>query len=196
MASGHRKKLKKSSRKDPTPLEDEVAQAIYDLEVNNVNLKPSLSTLYVNTAKEVEVGHGKRVLVIFFPLRFIKKFHKIQKQLVTELEKKFSGKSVVLIAQRKIARKPKSNLKKIQRSRTMVAVHEAILADLLHPVDVVGRRWRYKTDGSMQTKVFMDAREKDKVESKLEAYSVVFKKLTGREVSFGFMTNPLLQQFL
>ena len=49
----HSKKLKKSSRKDPTPLEDEVAQAIYDLEVNNVNLKPSLSTLYVNTAKEV-----------------------------------------------------------------------------------------------------------------------------------------------
>ena len=80
------------------------------------------------------------------------------------------------------------------RSRTMVAVHEAILADLLHPVDVVGRRWRYKTDGSMQTKVFMDAREKDKVESKLEAYSVVFKKLTGREVSFGFMTKYVCVQ--
>lgn len=196
MSAGPRKKLRKSARKDPTPLEDEVAQALYDLEVNNKNLKPALSSLYVNTAKEVEIGQGKRAIVLFFPLRFIRKFHKIQKQLVVELEKKFSGKMICMIAQRKIARQPKSNIRTVQRSRTLTIVHEAILTDILYPVDIVGRRWRYKTDGSKQTKVFMDAREKDKVESKLEGFSTIYKRLTGKEVSFGFMTNPQLQQFL
>uniref|UniRef100_A0A7S1NQ11 40S ribosomal protein S7 n=1 Tax=Eutreptiella gymnastica TaxID=73025 RepID=A0A7S1NQ11_9EUGL len=196
MALAARKKLRKSARKDPTTLEDEVAQALYDLEVNNKNLKPSLQSLYINTAKQVEIGNNKRAVVLFFPLRFIRKFHKIQKQLVVELEKKFSGKMIVMIAQRKIARQPKSNIRTIQRSRALTNVHEAILTDIMYPVDIVGRRWRYKTDGSKQSKVFIDAREKDKVESKLEGFSTIYKKLTGKEVSFGFMTNPQLQQFL
>nr|6ZJ3_SI Chain SI, Ribosomal protein eS7 [Euglena gracilis] len=192
---GPRKKLRKSARKSATPLEDEVAQAIFDLEVNNKSLKPVLQPLYVNTAKEVDIGHGKRAVVIFSPLRFLKKFHRIHKQLTAELEKKFSGKQVLVIGQRKITRQGKHNKNKIPRTRTAVSVRENILADLLYPVDVVGRRWRHKTDGSKQTKIFLDAREKDKVEGKIEAISVVYKKLTGVDASFGFMTNPLLQQF-
>lgn len=70
-----------------------------------------------------------------------------------------------------------------------MSVRENILADLLYPVDVVGRRWRHKTDGSKQTKIFLDAREKDKVEGKIEAISIVYKKLTGVDASFGFMTK-------
>jgi hypothetical protein len=74
----------------------------------------------------------------------------------------------------------------------MVSVHDGILSDMLYPVDVVGRRWRHKTDGSRQTKIFLDVREKDKVEGKLETYSVVYKKLTGIDVSFGFMTKYVI----
>jgi len=105
MATGPRKKLKKSIRKAPKPLEDEVAQALYDLEVNNTSLRPVLQKLYLNTAKEIEVSPTLRAVVIFVPLRFLVKFHKIQKTLITELEKKFSGKQVFILAQRKIARK-------------------------------------------------------------------------------------------
>lgn len=126
------KKLRKSARKSATPLEDEVAQAIFDLEVNNKSLKPVLQPLYVNTAKEVpcrnifsyfliifkvDIGHGKRAVVIFSPLRFLKKFHRIHKQLTAELEKKFSGKQVLVIGQRKITRQGKHNKNKIPRFR-------------------------------------------------------------------------------
>eukprot|EP00994_Dinema_validum_P004067 NODE_2098_length_766_cov_1277.684798_g1687_i0.p1 GENE.NODE_2098_length_766_cov_1277.684798_g1687_i0~~NODE_2098_length_766_cov_1277.684798_g1687_i0.p1 ORF type:complete len:198 (-),score=52.86 NODE_2098_length_766_cov_1277.684798_g1687_i0:99-692(-) len=195
LATGPRKKLRKSNRTNPTALEDEVAQCLYDLEVNNINLRPSLLPLTFNAAKEVEVGN-RRAIVIFYPLRFLRKFHKIQKQLVSELEKKFSGKHVILIAQRKMARKPKSNMQQVQRSRTLTAVHDAMLADIVFPCDIVGRRWRFKADGSKVNKVFLDAREQAKVESKLEAFATVFKKMSGKEASFGFMTNPLLQQFI
>merc|ERR1711862_282040 len=57
-----------------------------------------------------------------------------QSRLVRELEKKFSGKHVVFIAQRRILAKPtrKGNKLKQKRpiSRTLTAVHNAILDDL------------------------------------------------------------------
>ena len=36
------------------------------------------------------------------PFRLLKQFHKIQLRLVRELEKKFSGKDVLIVANRKI----------------------------------------------------------------------------------------------
>ncbi len=44
------------------------------------------------------------------PYRLLKSFHKIQSRLVRELEKKFSGKDVVLIANRRIMAPPTSGL--------------------------------------------------------------------------------------
>ena len=57
------------------------------------------------------------------PYRLLKAFHKIQQRLVRELEKKFSGKDVVLIANRRIL--PPSTTGKATdrpRSRTLTAV--------------------------------------------------------------------------
>ena len=57
------------------------------------------------------------------PYRLLKAFHKIQQRLVRELEKKFSGKDVVLIANRRIL--PPSSTGKATdrpRSRTLTAV--------------------------------------------------------------------------
>ena len=56
-------------------------------------------------------------------------------RLVRELEKKFSGKHVVFIAQRRILPKPTRKANKLKQkrpiSRTLVAVHTAILDDLV-----------------------------------------------------------------
>ena len=60
------------------------------------------------------------------PYRLLKAFHKIQQRLVRELEKKFSGKDVVLIANRRIL--PPSSTGKATdrpRSRTLTAVRHA-----------------------------------------------------------------------
>lgn len=45
---------------------------------------------------------GKKAIIIFVPFKQLKAFHKIQIRLVRELEKKFSGSHVVILAQRKI----------------------------------------------------------------------------------------------
>lgn len=57
------------------------------------------------------------------PYRLLKSFHKIQQRLVRELEKKFSGKDVVLIANRRILRPTTSGRSNDRpRSRTLTAV--------------------------------------------------------------------------
>jgi len=40
------------------------------------------------------------------------------------------------------------------RSRTLTAVHEAILQDVVFPAEVVGKRTRVKLDGKQIIKVF------------------------------------------
>lgn len=39
------------------------------------------------------------------------------------------------------------------RSRTLTAVHDAILEDLVYPAEIVGKRVRYRIDGSKIMKV-------------------------------------------
>ena len=78
-------------------------------------------------------------------------------RLVRELEKKFSGKHVVFIAQRRILPKPTRKANKLKqkrpRSRTLMAVHNAILDDLVYPAEIVGKRIRIRLDGSRLFKV-------------------------------------------
>lgn len=57
------------------------------------------------------------------PFRLLKNFHKIQQRLVRELEKKFSGKDVVVVANRRIMPPPTSGKSNARpRSRTLTAV--------------------------------------------------------------------------
>ena len=83
------------------------------------------------------------------PFRLLKAFHKIQQRLVRELEKKFSGKDVVLVANRKIMPVPSAGFARARpRSRTLTAVHANLLEDLVYPTEIVGKRQRYRLDGS------------------------------------------------
>ena len=109
---------------------------------------------------------------------------------IQQLEKKFSGKHVVLIGQRRIMRKPSAGQRqpkqKRPRSRTLTAVHESILEDLVYPTEIVGKHTRYRLDGSKICKVYLDPKEAPNVEYKVDTFATVYKKLTGKEVKFEF----------
>ncbi len=71
----------------------------------------------------------------------------------------------------------------------MTAVHDAILEDLVYPVDIIGRRVRHKLDGSELHKVLLNKNEQGALENKTQAFSKIYKKLTGREAVFQFPTQ-------
>jgi len=186
----YRKKIVKEKGQQPDALEQAVAQALFDLELQANELKAELQHLHITAAKEVDIPGGKKAIVIFVPYTLLSGFHRIHQRLVRELEKKFSGKHVVVIANRKILPKPtRNNRAKRQRrprSRTLTSVHDAILEDLVHPTEIVAKRTRVRLDASKLLKVYLDRKDQQNVEYKLDTFTTVYKRLTGKEAQFLF----------
>ncbi|KAL6309577.1 40S ribosomal protein S7 [Sparassis latifolia] len=173
----------------PDETEISVAQALIDLENGVPELKTELRPLQISAAREVDVRGGKKAIVIFVPVPQLKAFHKVQQRLTRELEKKFSDRHVVFVAQRRMLRKPTrtSRVKqKRPRSRTLTNVHEKILEDLVFPTEIVGKRTRVAVDGSKLLKVFLDSKDATSLEYKLDSFSSVYRRLTGKDVVFEF----------
>merc|ERR1740115_353777 len=167
MFNGH-KKIVKPAGQEPDDFEEMVAQELFNLEVSG----------------------GRKAIMIFVPYRMLKAYHRIQPRLVRELEKKFSGRHIVIIAQRTILGQSYSRSKKVSgprpRSRTLTAVHEAILEDLVYPTEIVAKRTVMRVDGSKLLKVFLDPNRQENVETKLDTFAQVYKKLTSKDVCFEF----------
>ncbi|KAH0708978.1 hypothetical protein KY284_010405 [Solanum tuberosum] len=166
-----RQKIHKDKDAEPTEFEESVVQ-----------------DLYINSALQIDVSGNRKAVVIHVPYRLRKAFRKIHVCLVRELEKKFSGKDVIVIATRRISRPPKrGSAAQRPRSRTLTSVHDAILEDVIVPAEIVGKRVRHHVDGSKIIKVFLDPKERNNTEYKLETFSAVYRKLSGKDVVFEFL---------
>ncbi|XP_071711492.1 small ribosomal subunit protein eS7-like [Rutidosis leptorrhynchoides] len=181
------KKIQKEKDVEPTEFEQNVAQALFDLENTHQELKSDLKDLFINSASQIEVSGNRKAVVIHVPYRLRKGFRKIHTKLVRELEKKFSGKDVVVIATRRIVRPPKKgSAAQRPRSRTLTAVHDAMLEDVVYPAEIAGKRVRYRLDGSKIIKIYLDPKTRNDTEYKLETFSGVYRKLSGKDVVFEY----------
>ena len=89
-------------------------------------------------------------------------------------------KHVVFIAQRRILPKPTRKANKLKQkrpiSRTLVAVHTAILDDLVYPAEIVGKRTRIRLDGSRLYKIHLDKNQQTNIEHKVSrAYLICLR---------------------
>ncbi|KAJ1298301.1 hypothetical protein BS78_01G442300 [Paspalum vaginatum] len=176
-----RKKIQKEKGLEPSEFEDSVAQSFFDLENGNQELKSDLKDLYINNAIQMDVAGSRKAVVIHVPYRLRKAFRKIHVKLVRELEKKFSGKDVVIVATRRIVRPPKKgSAVQRPRTRTLTAVHDGILEDVVYPAEIVGKRIRYRLDGAKIIK------ERNNTEYKLETFTAVYRRLCGKDVVFEY----------
>ncbi|TYJ07226.1 hypothetical protein E1A91_A12G290300v1 [Gossypium mustelinum] len=118
------------------------------------------------TSSQIDVSSSRKAVVIHVPYRLSKAFRRVHVKLVRELEKKFSGKDVILISTRRILRPPKKG-SAVQRPRT---VHEAMLEDIILPGEIV----------------YLHPKERNNTEYKLETFSAVYRKLAEKDVVFEF----------
>merc|ERR1712014_334357 len=86
MALTYRKKIQKEGNATIDELEQNVAQALYDLEQGS-DLKSEMKYLFILSAKEIVVAPNKSAIVVVIPFRQITQFRRIHTRLVHELEK-------------------------------------------------------------------------------------------------------------
>merc|ERR1712179_449360 len=176
-------KLQKRAGARASDIENTVASAILDIQ-NNADpaTKEQLMQLHVIAVKEMDVG-GRNAIAIMVPPPQVPGWQKIQVKIVRELEKKFSGKHVMVIGQRKVmakeARKAGAKCYKQKRpiSRSVKDVHENILEDVVYPAELVD---------SKVIKAYLDRGSQTTIERKTATFSAVYKRLTGKNVVFEF----------
>ncbi|KAK1581021.1 hypothetical protein Q3G72_002373 [Acer saccharum] len=118
-----KKKIQKDHDAEPTEFEETVAQALFDLENTNQELKSDLKDLYINQAIQMDVAGNRKAIVVYVPFRLRKAVH-----------------DVILIATRRIVRPPKKgSVVQRPRTRTLTAVHDAVLEDMVFPAQIVGK---------------------------------------------------------
>merc|ERR1712156_102809 len=185
-------KLQKKNNQRASDIENNVAQTL--LEIQNgadAATKEQLMQLHVVAVKEIDVG-GRNALILMVPAQQVVGWQKVQTKIVRELEKKFSGKHVLVIGAQKVmakeARKAGAKCYKQKRpiSRSVKHVHEAILEDCVFPAEITGKRIRHKMDDSTVIKAFLDRSSQTNVEHKTSTFSAVYKRLTGKNVVFEF----------
>ena len=76
--------------------------------------------------------------------------------------------------------------KKVPRDRTLTAVFDGYLDDILYPATIVGKRIRYPAGKTRTYKVFVDPLDKDTIQYKLPAMTACYRALTNRKLEIDF----------
>ena len=85
MMQNARKKLVKEGGVAPTEVEQEVAKALFDIEVSPTSeIKADVRDIHITGVKELEVKSGRTALVVQFPFRVWKTVRKIHGRLIRD----------------------------------------------------------------------------------------------------------------
>jgi len=72
------------------------------------------------------------------------------------------------------------------RNRTLTAVYDAILEDLVLPANIIGKRIRHRLDGTRFIKVYLDEADRALIEDKVDYITSYYKLLTKRDIVIEF----------
>lgn len=171
-----------------TGLEKQVEVAITEIQEGAEELmKKSISSLKIAGAKEVE-RNGINVIIITVPYKQIDAYHQIQGFLIPELEKKLDSKQVVLVGKRRYLPKTPEHGRRFKTirpsSRTLRAVNESILEDVVFPTTIVAKRTHYDLNGKQVTYVTLDHNDRTRVEDRLPGFGAAYERLSGIKTVF------------
>eukprot|EP00831_Metopus_contortus_P027644 TRINITY_DN2318_c0_g2_i1.p1 TRINITY_DN2318_c0_g2~~TRINITY_DN2318_c0_g2_i1.p1 ORF type:complete len:223 (-),score=62.45 TRINITY_DN2318_c0_g2_i1:54-722(-) len=184
----NRDKIVKKGDAKVSPTEDEVAKALFEIENSSKDdMAEKIKKIKITKAEKVE-DRGVAVLIILVPFALFPLVKQSYSFLIQKLEAKFKC-SVVLLAQRTILSKyqKRKGSQKRPVSRTLSAVHDAFLEDIIFPYEIIGRRLRVKTDGTQIHKIHLKEADRKHVEARLQALALAYKKMTNKIITFEFI---------
>ena len=193
-----RGKIIKKGDAKVSELEEEFAKALQQFELANTDLSAHLKSLFINSVEQVEykehTGTVSKYMLVRIPFRSLAAFKKVGEKVIEAFEGKFKW-PVIVSANRTIISQGAIHhvSQKRPRSRTLTAVHKAILDDIVAPSSITGRTTRMSTDGRRHDKVFLDPLDAENMTHRLDAIAHAYNKLTTHVISFGFSKPTTFQ---
>jgi small subunit ribosomal protein S7e len=180
-------KVANKDTKTVTEVVKNFANAFAKLQESDANLKKELEDIKIENASEVAYG-DKRCYLVQVSGSNLKNIQSAQADIVPKLEQQFST-PVMIVPSRKringnIFRKYRGT--KVPRDKTLTAVFDAYLEDLLYPATIVGKRIRYPQGKVRQFKVMVDPLDQEAIGYKTPAISACYKALTNRDLTIEF----------
>ena len=179
---------KTQAPKAETSLQTEVAKIVSDVVGATAEGKKLARNLTVEVKEYQFTSSDKKAvnaLVVYLPFVFVQNQRALIPKLVNEIQKKKNRHTFVL-AKRTIVNPKAAYKQRIPRSRTLTAVYDALLEDLIYPANVIGRRFRFRINGSMLAKVFVSDESQAFLADKTDLITQLYFALTNRKIAFEF----------
>jgi small subunit ribosomal protein S7e len=137
-----------------------------------------------------EAGESQKVLLIYVPYSSLADVHKNLVKLIVEIEKKKSILTFIIAKRTIISKRVKVHASLTRpRNRTLTAVHDSILEDLIYPANVTGRRIRYHGTKNPTYRIFINEEAEKFLDQRIGAIKLLYKALTNRNTDIQFKSG-------
>ena len=169
-------------------IEKTIIKAFEKIKSSSEELKRDLESIKVENASEVPTGEGKHCYLVQMSAANAKDLKKVHNVLVKQFEENFSTPVVIIPYKKRINGKLYRRYvgTKVPRERTLAAVFDAYLDDLIYPATIIGKRIRYPKGSVRNFKIMVDPLDKDTINYKTPAITACYKALTNRNLEIQF----------
>jgi small subunit ribosomal protein S7e len=183
-------KLSNKNRQTVNEITKNLTNILARIQESDQGLKKDLENLKIENANEIAVG-DKRCYLVQVNESSVKNLQNIHSEIVKKLEMNLNLPVLIVPYRKKTNGKLFRKLRgtKVPRDKTLTAVYDAYLEDLLHPATIVGKRVRYPKGKSRLFKVHVDPIDRDLVEDKVSAIVACYKALTNRDLVVEFPSS-------
>lgn len=175
------------------PLLAEVSKVLTDVLSAPGEKKSIPRNAVVTDVKEYQfTGEDKKTataVVVYLPYIFVRDNKQMIPKLVNEIQKR-RNQHAFIVAKRTTINKKAAFSQRIPRNRTLTAVYDSILDDLIAPAQVIGKRIRYRLNGSQLIKIFLNEESRAFLENKTHLIAQLYFALTNRKIAFEFRPEP------
>jgi small subunit ribosomal protein S7e len=170
-------------------IEKNIINALEKIKDSEKEHKAELEPLKIEHANEIKMSDDKKCYLIQISTQNLPGFKKVHSLLTQKLEEHLSNAVMIIPARKRVNGKEYRTYvsKKVPRDRTLSAVFDSYLDDILYPATIIGKRIRYPVGKTTRTyKVIVDSLDKESISDRLDAMKACYKALTNRKLDIEF----------
>ena len=178
---GKKTKTQAQGRQNETEISKNFSNFLAKIKSEN-NEDHKLDEISICRASEIPIEQNSHCFLVFLNAPSQAHFKAVHSFLVKKFEEHFSNPVAILPERKRV----NGNLfrryqgTKVPRDRTLSAVFDSYLEDLIYPATIIGKRIRFPQGKARQFKVIIDPVDKESFEYKVPSIVVCYKALTNR----------------